>query len=65
VGLSIDGPQPLHDTYRVDKRDRGTFHQVMQGWQILKRHQVDINILCTVNAANGDHPLGGVSLLSG
>jgi uncharacterized protein len=57
VGLSIDGPQPLHDTYRVDKRDRGTFHQVMQGWQILKRHQVDINILCTVNAANGDHPL--------
>jgi len=57
VGLSIDGPQPLHDTYRVDKRDRGTFHQVIQGWQILKRHQVDINILCTVNAANGDHPL--------
>jgi uncharacterized protein len=57
VGLSIDGPQPLHDTYRVDKRDRGTFHQVMQGWQILKRHQVNINILCTVNAANGDHPL--------
>jgi uncharacterized protein len=57
VGLSIDGPQPLHDTYRVDKRDRGTFHQVMQGWHILKRHQVDINILCTVNTANGDHPL--------
>jgi uncharacterized protein len=57
VGLSVDGPQPLHDTYRVDKRGRGTFEQVMQGWQVLKAHQVDFNILCTVNAANGDRPL--------
>jgi uncharacterized protein len=57
IGLSVDGPQPLHDAYRVDKRGRGTFEQVMQGWQVLKKHQVDFNILCTVNAANGSHPL--------
>jgi uncharacterized protein len=57
IGLSVDGPQSLHDTYRVDKRGRGTFEQVMQGWQVLKKHQVDFNILCTVNAANGSHPL--------
>lgn len=57
VGLSVDGPQPLHDTYRVDKRGRGTFDQVMQGLKVLQKHQVDVNILCTVNAANGDHPL--------
>jgi uncharacterized protein len=57
IGLSVDGPQPLHDAYRVDKRGRGSFEQVMQGWKILKQHQVDFNILCTVNAANGDHPL--------
>lgn len=57
IGLSVDGPQPLHDTYRVDKRGRGSFEQVMQGWKTLKKHEVDFNILCTVNAANGDHPL--------
>lgn len=57
IGLSVDGPQPLHDTYRVDKRSRGSFEQVMQGWKILKNHQIDFNILCTVNAANGDQPL--------
>lgn len=57
IGLSVDGPQPLHDVYRVDKRGRGSFEQVMQGWNVLKQHQVDFNILCTVNAANGDHPL--------
>jgi uncharacterized protein len=57
IGLSVDGPQYLHDTYRVDKRGRGSFEQVMQGWKTLKQHQVDFNILCTVNAANGDRPL--------
>ncbi|MGA7953280.1 MAG: anaerobic sulfatase maturase [Gloeobacterales cyanobacterium] len=57
IGLSVDGPQPLHDTYRVDKRGKGSFEQVMQGWKTLKKHQVDFNILCTVNAANGDRPL--------
>lgn len=57
IGLSVDGPQPLHDTYRVDKRGKGSFEQVMQGWKVLKKHQVDFNILCTVNAANGDRPL--------
>ncbi|HEY9616841.1 MAG TPA: anaerobic sulfatase maturase [Microcoleaceae cyanobacterium] len=57
IGLSVDGPAHLHDVYRVDKRGQGTFEQVMQGWHVLKQHQVDFNILCTVNAANGDYPL--------
>jgi len=57
IGLSVDGPQHLHDTYRVDKRGKGSFEQVMQGWETLKKHKVDFNILCTVNAANGNYPL--------
>jgi uncharacterized protein len=55
VGLSVDGPRELHDTYRVDRRKRGTFDRVMQGWRVLKRHGVEFNILCTVNAANENH----------
>ena len=31
VGLSVDGPRDLHDTYRVDRRKRGTFDRVMAG----------------------------------
>jgi uncharacterized protein len=57
VGLSVDGPQPLHDAYRVDKGGRGTFEQVMRGWQVLRQRAVDANILCTVHAANAEHPL--------
>ena len=55
VGLSVDGPRELHNTYRVDRRGQGTFDLVMQGWRALQRHSVDFNILCTVNAANQHH----------
>lgn len=55
VGLSVDGPRELHDTYRRDRRQHGTFDLVMRGWQALRRHGVDFNILCTVNAANEQH----------
>ena len=57
VGLSVDGPREMHDTYRVDKGGAGSFDQVMRGWEYLTKHDVDYNILCTVHAANADHPL--------
>jgi uncharacterized protein len=57
VGLSVDGPQPLHDFYRVNKGGSGSFDQVMRGYHYLIKHGVDVNILCTVHAANADHPL--------
>ena len=57
VGVSIDGPRELHDTYRVDKRGAPTFDKVRDGLHLLQQHGVDINVLCTVNAGNQDHPL--------
>ena len=57
VGLSVDGPKELHDAYRVDKRGLGSFDKVMAGYEHLKAAEVDVNVLCTVHAANQDHPL--------
>jgi uncharacterized protein len=57
VGLSIDGPQKLHDAYRKDASGKGTFNRVMQGISLLKEHKVEFNIICALNRANGDHPL--------
>ena len=57
VGLSVDGPKEMHDAYRVNKGGAGSFDQVMRGWETLSRREVDVNILCTIHAANGDHPL--------
>jgi uncharacterized protein len=55
VGLSVDGPREIHDAYRLDRQRRGTFDRVMKGWALLRKHGVDFNILCTVNAANEKH----------
>ena len=55
IGISVDGPQAIHNTYRLNKGGAGTFDQVMRGLAALKRHEVDFNILCTVNAANQYH----------
>jgi uncharacterized protein len=57
IGLSIDGPRELHDTYRVDKGGQPTFDRVMRGMETLKRNGVEFNTLTTVHRGNADHPL--------
>jgi serine-type anaerobic sulfatase-maturating enzyme len=57
VGLSIDGPQKLHDHYRVDKGGRPTFKRVVRGLGFLKKHDVEFNTLTVVQRHNSRHPL--------
>jgi len=57
IGISIDGPRELHNIYRRDKGGRPTFDRVMAGLEVLKKHEVEFNILCTVHAGNADHPV--------
>lgn len=57
VGLSIDGPRELHDKYRVDKRQKPTFDDVMRGLSLLKKHRVEFNTLTVVNRANSQRPM--------
>ncbi|HBX70308.1 MAG TPA: anaerobic sulfatase maturase [Chloroflexi bacterium] len=56
LGVSLDGPQHLHDAHRVDKGGKGTFDKVMRGVRLLQKHGVEFNILTTVNRLNGDYP---------
>jgi uncharacterized protein len=48
VGLSLDGPQEVHDFYRTDRRGRPTFARVMQSVETLRSHRVEFNILSMV-----------------
>ncbi len=52
VGISIDGPREIHDTYRVTRGGSGSFDQVMRGLDALRAARVDWNVLTTVHAAN-------------
>jgi len=55
VGISLDGPEDLHDQYRVDKGGKTTYARVIQAIELLRSHAVEYNILCTVNRANAEH----------
>ena len=57
VGVSIDGPSSLHDAYRKDKGGKPSFDTVIAGAQLLKKHQVDFNVLTTIHSENAQHPL--------
>jgi len=56
VGLSIDGPEDLHDHYRVDRGGRPTFAKVLRGWEMLQSAGVDVNTLTVINRENSQHP---------
>jgi uncharacterized protein len=56
IGLSIDGPEHLHDYYRKNKNGSSSFQDVMQGLNYLKKYQVEFNILATVNSYNVHFP---------
>ncbi len=57
VGLSLDGPRELHDTYRRDKAGRPVFDRAVRAARLMREHGVEFNVLCTVNAANSRRPL--------
>ncbi len=57
VGISIDGPQEFHDEYRKNKQGKPSFVKVMQGINLLKKHNVEWNAMAVVNDYNADYPL--------
>ena len=52
TGLSLDGPKELHDRNRTDVSGKGTWERIMNTVALLKRYQVEYNILCVVTGQN-------------
>ena len=57
IGISIDGPQELHDKYRRARGGQPSFHKVMRGIRLLQKHGVEWNVMGVVNSFNADCPL--------
>jgi uncharacterized protein len=55
VGLSIDGPQDLHDVYRKTRAGNPTFEYVLKAAKLLREADVPFAVLCVVNRANAKH----------
>jgi len=52
LGLSLDGPEWLHDRYRSAGSGEPTFRRVMRGYEILRRYGIPADIICVVNSCN-------------
>lgn len=57
VGLSIDGPEELHDAYRRAKGGQPTFKKVFAAAELLHKHGVRFNTLTVINRLNATRPL--------
>ena len=51
IGISIDGPEWMHNGYRQQ------FDETMRGVRLLQKHGVEWNVMATVNHLNADHPV--------
>lgn len=58
VGLSIDGPEPLHDHYRRNAQGKGSFKKVLRAAKLLLREGVQVNAIVLLNDRNVSDPLG-------
>ena len=56
VGLSIDCHQEIHDRFRRDTEDEGTFGRCLEAARTLAEHGVDFNILCVVTRQIAERP---------
>ena len=56
VGISLDGNQAIHDTYRIDAAGKGTWDRVTGALALLDRYGVETNILCVVSSTVAKNP---------
>jgi uncharacterized protein len=52
VSLSIDGTQPIHDSARRDRENKGSFKRVIAGLELLREYGIDVGISCAVAMHN-------------
>jgi uncharacterized protein len=56
IGVSLDGPERIHDANRTTRGGRGSFKRVMRGIERLRDHEIPVSILSVLTSENIDRP---------
>ena len=56
VGISVDGPEEIHDKFRTYSDSKGSFLKTMKGYDLLRKFNVKTEILTVVSQVNENHP---------
>jgi uncharacterized protein len=57
VGLSLDGPEEIHNKFRVDRGGKPTFHKVLASLHNLQEYNIQYNVLTCVTNESSNYPL--------
>ncbi len=58
VGVSIDGPEKIHNSHRKFRNGRGSHALSMRGIENLNRHEIPFHVIAVVTAAAMEDPEG-------
>ncbi len=56
VGISMDGPEEFHNRFRIAKNGNETYSKVLNGYGLLQKYGINVEILCVVNSFNANFP---------
>jgi uncharacterized protein len=56
IGLSLDGPEHVHDRFRKNRTGRGSWQRVVDAAHLLLDHGVEVNVLSVVNDYSAQFP---------
>lgn len=56
LGVSIDGPEFIHDMYRVHRNGKGTFNETMKGIHLLKANNIPIRVIAVLTKQSALFP---------
>jgi uncharacterized protein len=56
IGLSLDGPEFIHDRQRVTRRGTGTHAAVLKGVRLLQEHGVSFGVIAVLTNFTLDYP---------
>jgi uncharacterized protein len=56
LGVSVDGPDFLHDRHRVTRQGRGTLDRVLRGIYLLHEHGIPFEVITVLTGDSLDYP---------
>ncbi len=56
LGLSIDGPDFIHDRHRKTRAGGNTHAKVMEGVKLLKKYEIKFNVICVLTSFSLGYP---------
>ena len=56
LGVSVDGPDFLHDRHRRTRQGRGTLDRVVAGIRLLHDHEISFDVITVLTAESLDYP---------